>query len=70
MAKLGKRLYFFLRKNDRRIKRDRLSLNFNKHQGVVKMKKIFLAALTAMALCSYSYAQDDDDDEYEDDWEE
>ena len=30
------------------------------------MKKIFLAALTAMALCSYSYAQDDDD-EYEDD---
>lgn len=31
------------------------------------MKKIFLAALTAMALCSYSYAQDDDDDEYEDD---
>ena len=30
------------------------------------MKKIFLAALTAMALCSYSYAQDDDDDEYED----
>ena len=29
------------------------------------MKKIFLAALTAMALCSYSYAQDDDD-EYED----
>ena len=31
------------------------------------MKKIFLAALTAMALCSYSYAQDDDDDDYEDD---
>ena len=31
------------------------------------MKKIFLAALTAMALCSYSYAQDDDEDEYEDD---
>lgn len=31
------------------------------------MKKIFLAALTAMALCSYGYAQDDDDDEYEDD---
>ena len=30
------------------------------------MKKIFLAALTAMALCSYSYAQDDDD-EYEED---
>ena len=30
------------------------------------MKKFFLAALTAMALCSYSYAQDDDDD-YEDD---
>ena len=30
------------------------------------MKKIFLAALTAMALCSYGYAQDDDDDEYED----
>lgn len=29
------------------------------------MKKIFLAALTAMALCSYSYAQDDD--EYEED---
>lgn len=31
------------------------------------MKKIFLAALTAMALCSYSYAQDDDEDEYEED---
>ena len=31
------------------------------------MKKLFLAALTAMALCSYGYAQDDDDDEYEDD---
>ena len=31
------------------------------------MKKLFLAALTAMALCSYSYAQDDDEDEYEDD---
>jgi hypothetical protein len=30
------------------------------------MKKIFLAALTAMALCSYGYAQDDEDDEYED----
>jgi len=30
------------------------------------MKKLFLAALTAMALCSYGYAQDDDDDEYED----
>ena len=30
------------------------------------MKKIFLAALTAMALCSYSYAQDDDDYEDED----
>ena len=30
------------------------------------MKKFFLAALTAMALCSYGYAQDDDD-EYEDD---
>ena len=30
------------------------------------MKKIFLAALTVMALCSYGYAQDDDDDEYED----
>ncbi len=30
------------------------------------MKKIFLAALTAMALCSYSYAQDDDDYEEED----
>lgn len=30
------------------------------------MKKIFLAALTAMALCSYSYAQDDED-EYEED---
>lgn len=29
------------------------------------MKKVFLAALTALALCSYSYAQDDD--EYEDD---
>lgn len=29
------------------------------------MKKMFLAALTAMALCSYSYAQDDD--EYEED---
>lgn len=29
------------------------------------MKKIFLAALTALALCSYSYAQDDD--EYEED---
>lgn len=28
------------------------------------MKKIFLAALTALALCSYSYAQDD---EYEED---
>ena len=31
------------------------------------MKKFFLAALTAMALCSYGYAQDDDEDEYEDD---
>jgi opacity protein-like surface antigen len=30
------------------------------------MKKMFLAAVTALALCSYSYAQDDDD-EYEDD---
>ena len=30
------------------------------------MKKLFLAALTAMALCSYGYAQDYDDDEYED----
>jgi len=30
------------------------------------MKKLFLAALTAMALCSYGYAQDDDDDDYED----
>ena len=30
------------------------------------MKKIFLAALMAMSLCSYSYAQDDDD-EYEED---
>ncbi|SHL21366.1 hypothetical protein [Fibrobacter sp. UWEL] len=28
------------------------------------MKKMFLAALTAMALCSYSYAQDDEE-EYE-----
>jgi opacity protein-like surface antigen len=28
------------------------------------MKKIFLAAVTALALCSYSYAQDDED-EYE-----
>ena len=28
------------------------------------MKKIFLAAITSLALCSYSYAQDDDD-EYE-----
>ena len=28
------------------------------------MKKIFLAALTSLALCGYSYAQDDDD-EYE-----
>ena len=38
--------------------------NFHKEYG--KMKKIFLAALTAMALCSYSYAQDDED-EYEED---
>ena len=30
----------------------------------MKMKKIFLAALTSLALCGYSYAQDDDD-EYE-----
>ncbi len=30
------------------------------------MKKMFLAAITALALCSYSYAQDDED-EYEDD---
>lgn len=30
------------------------------------MKKMFLAALTAMALCSYGYAQDDED-EYEED---
>ena len=28
------------------------------------MKKIFLAAVTALALCSYGYAQDDED-EYE-----
>lgn len=27
------------------------------------MKKIFLAAMTALALCSYSYAQDDDYEE-------
>jgi len=32
------------------------------------MKKMFLAAVTALALCSYSYAQDDEyEDEYEDD---
>lgn len=31
------------------------------------MKKMFLAAITALALCSYSYAQDD---EYEDEYEE
>lgn len=31
------------------------------------MKKIFLAALTAMALCSYSYAQDDEDEYEEED---
>lgn len=30
------------------------------------MKKMFLAAITALALCSYSYAQDDED-EYEED---
>lgn len=30
------------------------------------MKKMFLAAVTALALCSYGYAQDDED-EYEDD---
>ena len=30
------------------------------------MKKMFLAALTALALCSYSYAQDDDEYEEED----
>lgn len=30
------------------------------------MKKIFLAAIMAMSLCSYSFAQDDDD-EYEED---
>ncbi len=32
------------------------------------MKKMFLAAITAFALCSYSYAQDDED-EYEDEEE-
>lgn len=32
------------------------------------MKKMFLAAITALALCSYSYAQDDED-EYEDEEE-
>lgn len=32
------------------------------------MKKIFLAALTSLALCGYSYAQDDDD-EYEEEEE-
>lgn len=32
------------------------------------MKKMFLAAVTALALCSYSYAQDEEyEDEYEDD---
>lgn len=31
------------------------------------MKKMFLAAVTALALCSYSYAQDDDDEYEEDD---
>lgn len=31
------------------------------------MKKMFLAAITALALCSYSYAQDDYEDEYEED---
>lgn len=31
------------------------------------MKKMFLAAITALAFCSYSYAQDD---EYEDEYEE
>ncbi|MCQ2109695.1 MAG: hypothetical protein MJZ05_13160 [Fibrobacter sp.] len=30
------------------------------------MKKMFIAALTAMAMCSYSYAQDDEE-EYEED---
>ncbi len=33
------------------------------------MKKMFIAALTAMAMCSYSYAQDDED-EYEEETEE
>lgn len=32
------------------------------------MKKMFLAAITALALCSYGYAQDDDE-EYEDEEE-
>ena len=31
------------------------------------MKKMFLAAITALALCSYSYAQDDEDEYEEDD---
>jgi opacity protein-like surface antigen len=31
------------------------------------MKKMFLAAVTALALCSYSYAQDDEDEYEEDD---
>ena len=31
------------------------------------MKKMFLAAITALALCSYSYAQDDYEDEYGED---
>ncbi|WP_298770001.1 hypothetical protein [uncultured Fibrobacter sp.] len=31
------------------------------------MKKMFLAAITALALCSYSYAQDEDEYEYEED---
>lgn len=33
------------------------------------MKKMFIAALTAMAMCSYGYAQDDED-EYEEETEE
>jgi hypothetical protein len=31
------------------------------------MKKIFLAAITSLALCSYSYAQDDEDEYEEED---
>ena len=34
------------------------------------MKKMFLAAVTALALCSYSYAQDDEyEDEYGDEFD-